>query len=287
MKNDIKKLFPPRKPGTHKGNYGRILILAGSRGLSGACVLASSAVLRSGAGLVTVGVPESLVLPLAKRFTEAMTLALPETKDGTLSLAAFGKIHHVLKSQTVLALGPGLSQNPLTQSLIRKTVLASTVPMVIDADGLNAFCGRANLFLKLKAPAILTPHTGEFIRIFGGKIPKTSEERKKQAVLAAKKFRVTVVLKGHQTVAASPSGDLHVNSTGNPGMATGGSGDVLLGVIAAFMGQGLKPFDAARAGVYLHGLAGDLAAKKFGEISLIAGDLINFLPAAFRKVLDR
>ncbi len=285
MKDEIKKWLPRRNPFGHKGNYGRIFILAGSRGMSGACVLTSNAALRSGAGLVTVGVPESLVLPLAKRFTEAMTKPLPETGSGSPDRRAFQSIRSFLKNQDVLAAGPGLSQNPSTQSLIRKLVLCSTKLMVIDADGLNAFYGKINLLKKLKAPAILTPHPGEFLRLFGGSLPKNKKERCKRALQVSRQYKITLVLKGHETVVASPDGKIYVNLTGNPGMATAGSGDVLTGMIAALLGQGLKPFDAAKTGVYLHGLAGDLAAQKIGEISLVAGDLIDYLPRAFQKTL--
>ncbi len=295
---EIVKLLPPRKKTSHKGNYGRVLILAGSQGLSGACVLASEAAVRSGAGLVTVGVPRSLLLPLTKRFTEAMMKPFPETSSGSLGLKALKPVQDLLKTQDVLALGPGLSQNKETQKLIRRIALNSKKTMVLDADGLTAFVHHTNLFRKLKAEVILTPHPGEFVRLFSAKgrispsaeaakIPRTETERKNTALSVAKKFKVVVVLKGSQTVVASPNGKVFVNSTGNPGMATGGTGDVLTGVIAALLGQGLAPFDAARAGVYIHGLTGDLAKKKFGEISLTAGDVLQTLPAAFRKALKR
>ena len=287
IESQIRLFLLPRKPESHKGDYGRVFILAGSLGLSGACILTSSAAIRSGAGLVTIGVPKSLLLPLSKRLTEAMMKPLPETSSGTLSLKAFQPILKFLRNQDVFALGPGLSQEKETQTLIRKVVLSSTKPLVIDADGLNAFVEKTNSFRKLKAPAILTPHPGEFVRLFGGKIPVSKSERIKRALSISTKFKVVLVLKGNGTVVASPNGKFFVNTTGNPGMATGGSGDVLVGVIAALLGQKLKPFDAAKAGVYLHGLAGDLAKKKFGEISLKAGDIIDFLPQAFRMVLKR
>src|SRR3989338_3953363 len=226
IKNEFRKLLGKRQKNTHKGDYGRVFILAGSRGLSGVCYLASMATLRSGAGLVTVGVPKCLATPLARRFTEAMTLPLPETREGTLSRLALHPIKRFLKTQNVLALGPGLSMNHETQSLVRKLVGHSDKPMVIDADGLNAFQGKADLFKKIKTSIILTPHAGEFVRVFGGKIPKTEADRKKRAAVAAKTYGVVVVLKGHHTVVASPQGKIYINQTGNPGMATGGSGDV-------------------------------------------------------------
>lgn len=287
IRSEIKKALGRRPEDSHKGDYGRIFILAGSRGMSGACVLTSMAALRSGAGLVTVGVSRSLMLPLARRITEAMTYELPETPAGTLSRRAWPRIMKFLEDQDVLAIGPGLSQNHETQMLIRRVVLHSAKPMVIDADGLNAFRGRAELFRKLKAPAILTPHAGEFVRLFGGKVPKGDRERKTRALQAAAKFKIVLVLKGHHTVVASPEGECYVNPTGNPGMATGGSGDVLTGMIAAMLGQKLDPFRAACFGVFIHGLVGDLAAEKKGEISLIAGDMIDVLPEVFLKLTSR
>lgn len=241
--------------------------------------------LRSGAGLATVGIPRSLVFALARKMTEVMTLSLPETKAGTISEKAFSAIKRFSNDQDVLAIGPGLSWNRSTQALVRRVVLDSKKPMVIDADGLNAFQGKAALFRRLKAPAIVTPHAGEFVRLFGGAIPRTERERKRRALEAARKFQLVVVLKGHHTVVASPEGKVAVNQTGNPGMATAGSGDVLTGVVAAMMGQGLQPFEAAAFGVFVHGLAGDLAARKMGQISLVAGDILDALPLAFKRTL--
>lgn len=283
IQSEFRKHFRARRTTSHKGDYGRIFVLAGSRGMSGACYLASMAALRSGAGLVTVGVPESLVLPLSRKMTEAMMKELPETKEGTLSSKAYQRIQTFLKTQDVLAVGPGLSRNSETQAVIRKTILNSREPMVIDADGLNAFKGKANLLRKLWAPTVLTPHSGEFVRLFGESILKTESNRKKRASETAQKFKVVIVLKGHHTIVASPKGKVYINATGNPGMATGGSGDVLTGIIAAMLGQKIEPYKAACFGVYLHGLAGDLAAKEKGEISLVASDIIEYLPVAFRK----
>lgn len=285
IKKEIRRKLGSRPKQSHKGDYGRVFVLAGSHGMSGACFLASMAALRSGAGLVTAGIPKSLTLPLARKMTEAMTLALPETSAGTLSKSAFSKAKHFLEKQDALAIGPGLSLSPETRVLIRRVVLSSRKPMVIDADALTAFQGKVSLLKKRKAPAVLTPHPGEFVRLFGGSVPNTDLERKKRALHAAKKFGVVLVLKGHHTVVASPNGEIYVNETGNPGMATGGSGDVLTGVISAMLGQGIPPFFAACFGVLIHGLAGDLAAKEKGEISLLAGDILNALPRAFKKLI--
>lgn len=274
-----------RRPDSHKGDYGRVFIVAGSRGMSGACILSCYAALRSGAGLVTAGVPKSLTSDLTRAFHEPMFQSFPETKAGTLSKKALPGISKFLATQDVLAIGPGLSRNSETQELVRKTVLGSRVPMVIDADALNAFSGHQSLLRKMNAPAVLTPHPGEFVRLFGGRKPEGDSARKNCAREIAKKYRVVLVLKGRHTVVSSPDGKIYVNKTGNAGMATGGAGDVLAGVITALLGQGVEPFHAACFGVYLHGLAGDLAAKKKGQVSLIAGDVIDFLPEVFRRVL--
>jgi ADP-dependent NAD(P)H-hydrate dehydratase / NAD(P)H-hydrate epimerase len=287
IKKELKSSLGKRKRRSHKGDYGRILVLAGSRGMSGACYLASNAALRSGAGLVTVGLPKSLVNPLSRRFTEAMMLPLAETSRGTLSVRARTAIKKNLRKQDVLVIGPGLSTNKETQSLVRQIVSTSEKPMVIDADGLNAFKGKASRFKKLKVAVVLTPHEGEFNRLFGGGKMKSESDRKKKAITAARKYRVTVVLKGHRTVVASPDGATYINRTGNPGMATGGSGDVLTGVIGAMLGHHIDPFSSACIGVHVHGRAGDLASKKVGELSLIAGDILDFLPDAFRTTLKK
>ena len=285
IKQEFRRYFRVRPLASHKGDFGRIFILAGSEGLSGACYLTSMAALRSGAGLVTVGVPKRLVSPLARRFTEAMTKPLPETREGTLSARALAPILKFLETQDIFALGPGLSTNREAQAVIRNVVQRSKKLMVIDADGLNAFSGHPELFRNLKAPAVLTPHPGELVRVFGGKAPKGDLKRRKRALEIAKNYQVVLVLKGYHTVVASPEGKAYVNRTGNPGMATGGSGDVLTGVIAAMLGQKAEPFRAACFGVFIHGLAGDLARKERGEISLVAGDILNALPLAFQKVL--
>ncbi len=285
---EIRKRLGSRRPNSHKGDYGRIFVVAGSSGMSGACVLTAQAALRSGAGLVTVGTVKSLTLVLARRLTEAMTRPLPETKAGTLSRAAFRPAFEFLKTQDVLAIGPGLSRNSQTQALIRKMVLASERPVLVDADGLNAFEGHPEWFRRARAPLVLTPHTGEFLRIFGGPKPTGDRQRISAAKESAKRYGVTVVLKGFHSVVASPDGETYVNETGNPGMATGGSGDVLSGIIAALMGhRGLDLFCAASFGVYLHGLAGDLAAKEKGQTSMIAGDMIGQLPRAFKTVIGQ
>jgi NAD(P)H-hydrate epimerase len=283
-----------RSPIVHKGDMGRVFILAGSRGMTGAANLTGMAALRAGAGLVTVGVPDAVYLIIAKHDSELMIRPLPSTPKGTLSLKGFSDIKHFCLAQNVLAIGPGLSQQVTTQKLIRKVLQTSELPVVIDADGLNALKGHLKILNKgdrlnyrgiQPVPFILTPHPGEFCRVFGGKLTDSDVLRKERALKAAREHGVVIVLKGHHTVVASPDGEVYVNKTGNPGMATAGSGDVLTGVIAALVGQGLPYFEAACLGAHVHGLAGDLAAKKTGQVSMTAGDILRFLPDAFKTLV--
>jgi len=276
-----------RKLKSHKGDFGHIFILAGSKSYSGAAVLCSEAAMRSGAGLVTLGIPESLSNAIIKiKPKEAMTLPLPETKEQTLSLVAYKKIKDFIKNIDVLVVGPGLTQNKSTQELVRRVIANIDKPMVIDADGLNALVGHLEMLHAARCTLhakILTPHPGEMARLLGISIKKVQDNRKDIAKQFAKDYKVTVVLKGRNTVVAGHKGKLYINKTGNPGMATAGSGDVLTGMIVAFLGQGLDTFSAAKYAVYLHGLAGDLAAKEKTQISLIASDIIAKIPEAIRK----
>ncbi len=270
-----------RRLNAHKGDFGHIFVLAGSARFSGAAVLCSLAAMRSGAGLVTLGIPKSLNSAIIKiKPKEVMTLPLPETSEGTLSLSGYRKIKGFAEDIDVLIVGPGLTQNKSTQSLVRKVVSKINKPAVIDADGLNALVGHLDL---LRVTRILTPHPGEMARLLGISAQKVQRERKGAAKKFAREYKVTVVLKGHNTVVADYRGNCYVNKTGNPGMATAGSGDVLSGMIAAFLGQGLSAFNAAKYAVYLHGLAGDLAAKEKTQIGLIASDIIAKIPQAIRK----
>lgn len=253
--------------------------------MTGAANLASMGALRSGAGLVILGVPDAVYLIIAKRDSEIMVRAFPSTSQGTLSLKGFSEIRRLCHSQNVLAVGPGLSQHATTQKLIRKILQETELSLVIDADGLNALKGHLQVLKDCRNRAILTPHPGEFLRLFGGVWDDSNVARKKRALEIAEKHGVVVVLKGHRTVVASPRGEIYVNATGNPGMATAGSGDVLTGVISALIGQGLSCFEAGCLGVYVHGLAGDKAAKKSGQVSLIASDILRFLPDAFKSVV--
>lgn len=284
-----------RKVNSHKGNFGHIFILAGSARFSGASVLCSQAAMRSGAGLVTLGIPKSLNNAIIKiKPREAMTLPLAQTKEVTLSLAAYKKIRDFIKNIDVLVIGPGLTQNKSTQDLVRKIISKIEKSTVIDADGINALIGHLNILLNTQyltcsgrqgsiPNTILTPHPGEMAGLLGISINKVQSKRKEIAQKFAGDYKVTVVLKGYHSVVADYKGNLYVNRTGNPGMATAGSGDVLTGMIAAFLGQGLSAFDASKYAVYLHGLAGDLAAKEKTQIGMIASDIIDKIPEAIKR----
>ncbi len=284
MKKQIKSYLPHRGIKAHKGQFGHLCIIAGSRTMTGAALLSAVAALRSGVGLISLGVPESSAALILKRYPEIMVHPLPESKTGSLSISAYPKIKQLLKKKDVLGIGPGLSQEKGTQSLIRRVALFCAIPLVLDADGLNAFSGNVNVLKQIKVPLIITPHPGEFKRLFKNIPIQSDVQRKNAAKKIASQYGATVVLKGHQTVVADPGGRVSINRTGNPGMATGGSGDILLGVIASLLAQGLKPFDAAKVGVYIHGFAGDLAKKEKGVISLVPSDILDLLPRAFQKL---
>lgn len=286
IQNEIRKKWKKRKSSSHKGDYGRIFILAGSQNYSGAAYLAGAACLRAGAGLVTLAVPDKIHAIVARRQPELMIQPMVSTREGSLAKASERNILKALNGQDVLALGPGLSQNSQTRIVIQNVLRKNSLPIVIDADGLNALRGKLEILKKCAYRSIITPHPGEFVRLFGGRLDDTSAIREKRASEAAAKFKCIVVLKGHRTVAAHPDGRTYINKTGNPGMATAGTGDVLTGILAALIGQRFSLWDSARFAVYLHGLSGDLAAEKKGQISLIAGDLIEFFPQALQKTLS-
>lgn len=269
-----------RSPKAHKGDFGHIFILAGSARFSGAAVLCAESAMRSGAGLVTLGIPKSLNNAIIKiKPEEVMTLPLPQTSSGSLSLGGYKKIKDFIKNIDVLVMGPGLSQDKSTQSLVRKIVSKIDKPAVIDADGLNALVGH----LECVKDRILTPHPGEMAKLSGFSVKKVQGNRKDIAKKFAKNYKVTLVLKGQNTVVTDYKGNFYINKTGNPGMSTAGSGDVLTGMIAAFLGQGLNPFNAAKYAVYLHGVAGDLAAKEKTQLGMIASDIIKKIPEAIKR----
>lgn len=282
----VRMLLPTRPRGAHKGDFGRVLVIAGSVGMTGAACLCAQGALRVGAGLVTVGCPASVNDILEVKLTEAMTVPLPETFDRCLDTRALAPILELAESATVLAIGPGLSRTPETVVLVRRLVSRLDRPMVIDADGLNALADAAFVLEDAHAPAVLTPHPGEMGRLLGVPTEKVQGARAHFAGVAANRFRSVIILKGAGAVVAAAGRPLMVNPTGNPGMATGGTGDVLTGMVAGLIAQGLHPFEGAVAATYLHGLAGDLAAERLGEASLLAGDLLEAVPEAIGRALD-
>jgi len=278
----LKKSFPKRRRSSHKGDFGRVLLLVGSKRMVGCGVLAASAALRCGTGLLTVGFPKMLYSTYTRRLTEAMFLPFKQTSSGSISKTALNEAKKMLKTQDVVGLGPGLTWNISTQSFIKQLLSKIQIPFVLDADGLYPYSGKADLLKKMKAPFIVTPHEGEFKRLFRFTGGTTQGVRKQSALRAAKMCGGIVVLKGDHTVVADPSGTIYINRTGNAGLAKGGTGDVLFGMITSLLGQGIKPFQAAALGVYLHGAAADRAVKKKAKASLLATDLINLLPTVLK-----
>ncbi len=274
-------MLPPRKADGHKGDYGRALLVGGSRGMSGAIAMAGLATLRSGAGLVTLAVPQSVQDVVASICPCYMTYGLPD-EDGQFAATAADEIVKLAADSSVLALGPGLARSNELTTFAQKLYREVPLPMVVDADALFALAEDPSVLQHPGGIRVLTPHPGEFKRLVG-KLPDTTERASAAAGLARHdpSGKTVVVLKGHHTAVADGA-RFSINHTGNPGMATGGSGDVLTGIITALLAQGLAPFDAARLGVYVHGLAGDLAVAELGQVSMIATDLIHFLPRAFR-----
>lgn len=276
----VRGLLPARHPDSHKGDFGRILVIAGSEGMIGAAALTCLSALRTGAGLVTLGIARSLHDLMEIKLTEVITRPLPETEARSLSIAAQGMIESTAKRADVLAIGPGLSTNSETAQLVRNLLVSLNMPAVVDADALNAIAQDISVLRAARAPLVLTPHGGEMARLLGVNVNEVKRDRLATACRAARQWGKVVVFKGARTIIADPSGAAYINPTGNPGMATAGSGDVLTGAIAGLIAQGLAPFEAAIAGVYIHGLAGDLALEDKGEAGLLAGDILERLPLA-------
>jgi len=270
---------PRRRRVSHKGTYGHLLILAGSVGKTGAAVMAAEAALRTGVGLVTVASAKSAIPMMAPRLPESMWEPLPETESGALSRKAQSRILELLGERSALALGPGLGTDDETAALVREIVAASGIPTVVDADGLNALARKPRAFPVGRALA-LTPHPGEAGRLLGSSAKDVESDRLSAVRRLARETKSHVLLKGYRTLVSDPRGNVQVNLTGNPGMATGGTGDVLTGILGALLAQGIDIDEALPLGAHLHGLAGDMAAAAIGETSLIATDLIEKLPEA-------
>lgn len=284
--------LPPRKPASHKGSFGRCLLIGGSRDMSGAISLAGMAALRAGAGLVRLAVPGVCQAIVAGHEPSYMTVPLASDNHGRIQIDFHGndppqsgevKLGKLLDWPTTVGCGPGLGRSDSLDEWVVWLYRHLPRPAVFDADGLNALSARSAALAAHQGPRVLTPHPGEFGRLLGKSPREVLADRETLAAEFAAHTGAIVVVKGHRTLITDGS-RLVANRSGNPGLATGGSGDVLTGVITALLGQGLDPFDAARLGVYLHGLAGDLAAADLGQVSMMASDLLHYLPGAFQQL---
>jgi hydroxyethylthiazole kinase-like uncharacterized protein yjeF len=278
-------VFPRRAPDSHKGHFGRVVLVAGAVGFAGAAVLAARGAIRAGAGLVTVAVPRSLAMLPPSVLPEAMTRPLPETSAGTLSREAVPAVLEAAGAATVVAIGPGLTTHPEVVGLVREVLPRIDRPLVVDADALNALGGEAALLLRdVPGPVVITPHPGELSRLLGTPVPEIQADRVASARHAARTLGAVTVLKGARTVVAAPDGRAGIVPTGNAAMATGGMGDVLTGMVASLLAQRLPAFEAAAAAAYLHGLAGDLAAGHGVELGLLAREVADHVPGALARI---
>lgn len=291
---EVKNILPKRPGDAHKGTCGKVFLIAGSTGMTGAATLASLSCLKAGSGMAILGIPQSLNEIMEVKVTEVMTKPLPDVrKKGALALRGLGEIMQALKWADCVALGPGLGQHFETVELVRRLVSRIELPMVIDADGLNAISKDSSILNQAKAPLILTPHIGELSRLINVPIEEIAKDRMKYASESAKRFNCVLVLKGAPTLIGEPGGEIYVNPTGNAGMATAGSGDVLTGIIVGLLAQMIflkeqdirkSMLESALAGVYIHGLCGDLAKEEKGEMGMIAGDMMEKLPEALKQL---
>lgn len=282
-------LFPEilwkRPQNIYKRQCGKILILAGSRGMAGAAVLATEAAFRAGAGIVLLGFPNKIKDICRKVLPETMSIPLISTPSGSISFKAYQQIMEISSDVDLLAIGPGLSRNNETLDLVKKLILNIEKPMLLDADGLNALINKTEILSKKKNPTIITPHPGELGRLLKKKPAEINKDRLRIAAEAASALNAITVLKGNETVISEPNGRNVVNKTGGPELATAGTGDILLGILSTFCAQNLnKLFEASVTSVYLHGLAGREASKKIGERSVIASDIIKYLPKVIQDV---
>ncbi|MFQ5952495.1 MAG: NAD(P)H-hydrate dehydratase [Candidatus Omnitrophota bacterium] len=282
VRKHIEKI-PVRREDSHKGDYGRIFVVAGSPGMTGAAFLCSEGALRTGSGLVTCGIAESLNPVMEVKLTEVMTLPLTETQSHALGLAAEKEILKFAKKCDVAVVGPGLGSDPETKPLVKILVQQIESPIVLDADGINGLEGDIDVLKDRSARLVLTPHPGEMSKLIGKDVSEIQSMREDIAKSVAEVTGAVVCLKGHRTVVASPEGEVYVNETGNSGMATGGMGDILTGMIASFIGQGVDDFGSCVIAVNLHGLAGDIAAEKKGQFNMVATNVLEYLPEAFKR----
>ncbi len=286
-KEMVEAILPKRQGNTHKGTYGNTILVAGSAGMTGAAILSATAAMRVGAGIVRLAAPEGVNGVLESRLTEVITIPLRETKKGYMGIEDIDKVTALLKISNSIAIGPGCGTTLELENLLRNVLELSGIPVVIDADGLNVLAQKIDLLSLSGAPVILTPHPKEFSRLTGLSVEEINSNRIETAVNFAQKWGVFLILKGAKTVVAFPNGEIYINNTGNPGMATAGSGDALTGMLAGFLAQGIVPEKAALAAVYLHGKAGDSAAAEKGEYSMIAGDMVEAIPTVMKELHHR
>jgi len=281
----VQYILEPRYEDTHKGTYGHLFVVAGSPGKSGAASLAALGAQRSGTGLVTVGIPKSLNPVMEQKTTEAMTEPLPETALETLGPDSIERVLEIIKDRkTAVAIGPGISTTNETREFLYEVIRNADLPMVIDADALTLVADNPKILNEAKAPIVLTPHPGEMSRLAGITTDEVQADRIGVAMEFAKKYGIYLVLKGARSVIATPHGKVFINTTGNAGMASGGMGDVLTGILGGFLAQRIDPEDACKLGVFLHGLSGDLVAEQNGEAGMIARDIANSLPRAIKEL---
>lgn len=274
-----------RPDDSNKGTLGSLLCICGSYGMAGAAIMAGKAALRCGIGLLKIAVPKSIYPVCATNILESVYYPLEETSNGVISSKNTDFLLEMCEKSSAVVIGCGLSVCDDTKNLVQSVITNCEKPLVIDADALNCICNKPEILKNLKAPAIITPHPGEMARLLHSTPKTVNSSRENTAIDFAKKFGVVTVLKGAGTIIASPDGEVYINHTGNSGMATGGSGDVLSGIIGSLLAQGAAPINAAAAGVFLHGTIGDLAAEKLGKISMLPTDMIDMIPTAYLKLM--
>lgn len=274
-----------RPDDSNKGTLGSLLCICGSYGMAGAAIMAGKAALRCGIGLLKIAVPKSIYPVCATNILESVFYPLEETSNGVISSKNTDFLLEMCEKSSAVVIGCGLSVCDDTKNLVQSVITNCEKPLVIDADALNCICNKPEILKNLKVPAIITPHPGEMARLLHSTPKTVNSNRENTAIDFAKKFGVVTVLKGAGTIIASPDGEVYINHTGNSGMATGGSGDVLSGIIGSLLAQGASPINAAAAGVFLHGTIGDLAAEKLGKISMLPTDMIDMIPTAYLKLM--
>lgn len=285
--DDIRRLLPFRPPGGNKGTFGNILIVAGARGFSGAAAMAATSALKVGAGLVRLAAPRGIINALESKLLEVVKISLPQTNEETISLKAVDTLLPHLEKTDVVVIGPGITTHPETAKFLFKFLPEISVPLVIDADAINIIAQNIKFFKKIRTPFILTPHPGELSRLTRITPQEINLRRIDLAPKLAEEFGSTLILKGAPTVIASPKGEIFINPTGNSGLASAGSGDVLVGMISGFLAQKLSPIEASVVGVFLHALCADLAMDENNVYSLTAGDLIEYIPESINYIIRR